>query len=483
MRRLVVALVAALLGGSAAAHPLGNFSINRYARLEPGPAGLRVVCVVDWAEVPSLAALREFPSLAGLADAGRLERAPDRLRLERVLADRWESGLHVEVGGRPILLVERSVRLRAVGPSGVLPTLTLRLELESVAPLPEGTEVVYRDDNLPGQLGWRELVLAPERGLGIAATDVGSTELSRELSAYPEAGGAFAQQARGRFRVGPVGQAAPASPPISGAPVLPVSGDTAAFERLLQAGVRGPLSSVGLIAALLGAATLGAAHALSPGHGKTIVGAYLVGNRGAARHALLLGLVVTLTHTVGVFALGLIALFAARWVMPERLFPWLGFASGMLVALIGAMLFHERMEQALGITAPHRHLFWTHSHEPRPGSDGRVRDPLSARSLVALGIGGGLVPCPSAVVVLLAAIAMGRIGLGLLLIVAFSAGLAAVLTAIGLASLHAGRVLASAAAEPPAFRTLSVVSALVVTLIGLAMAAQSLWSAGLLRVS
>src|SRR5262249_12473600 len=134
------------------------------------------------------------------------------------------------------------------------------------------------------------------------------------------------------------------------------------FARLIEGGPDGRLSRGIVLAALLVAMGLGAAHALSPGHGKTIVGAYLVGSRGTAAHAALLGAVVPLTHTVGVFVLGGVALFASRYILPERLYPWLGFGSGVLVAVIGAALFHERIERLLGITGTHRHLFFSHSH-------------------------------------------------------------------------------------------------------------------------
>src|SRR5437870_7078170 len=93
----------------------------------------------------------------------------------------------------------------------------------------------------------------------------------------------------------------------------------------------GPLGLGLVLTSLLVAAALGALHALSPGHGKTIVGAYLVGARGTARHALFLGLVVTATHTLGVYALGLVTLTASQYIVPEQIFPWLGAASVILV--------------------------------------------------------------------------------------------------------------------------------------------------------
>ena len=205
--------------------------------------------------------------------------------------------------------------------------------------------------------------------------------------------------------------------------------------------------------ALLTAMLLGGMHALSPGHGKTVVGAYLVGSRGTARHALFLGLTVTLVHTAGVFALGLATLFVSRSFMPERVFPWLSLASGLLVLGMGLSLLRVRL-RALGRPArgpghahghdhehpagalSHSHGLGSHTHAV-PGADGA---PVTWRSLLALGISGGLLPCPSALVVMLGAIALQRVLLGLVLIVAFSAGLAATLSAIGLAMVYSGRL-------------------------------------------
>src|SRR5207237_365252 len=152
----------------------------------------------------------------------------------------------------------------------------------------------------------------------------------------------------------------------------------------------------------------GAAHALSPGHGKTIVTAYLVGQRGTPRHAALLGLIVTATHTIGVFSLGFVTLALSQFVVPDRLYPWLNLVSGVLVVAIGASVLRSRLR--------HRNA---HEH----GHDRHHEHGPSGRSLVAVGVSGGLLPCPSALVVLLAAISLHRIAFGLLLIVAFSAGL------------------------------------------------------------
>jgi ABC-type nickel/cobalt efflux system permease component RcnA len=208
-----------------------------------------------------------------------------------------------------------------------------------------------------------------------------------------------------------------------------------------------------VILASLGAALFwGAAHALSPGHGKTIVTAYLVGQRGTPRHAALLGLIVTVTHTIGVFALGLVTLGLSQLIVPERLYPWLNLASGLLVVGIGASVLRARLRRR---ARGHHH----HHHG----------DGTSLRSLFAVGVSGGLLPCPSALVVLLAAISLHRVAFGLLLILAFSAGLALSITGIGLAAVLARGAFPRASFDGRLMRLLPAASALVILAAGLAM--------------
>ena len=264
-------------------------------------------------------------------------------------------------------------------------------------------------------------------------------------------------------------------------------------DRLVEL-IAVPQLTVGVaLFGLLIAVLLGGLHALSPGHGKTVVGAYLVGSRGTARHALFLGLTVTITHTVGVFALGVVTLIASQYVVPEQLFPVLSLLSGAIVVTIGAGLLFRRVCAAIGWHShdhshdehdhehtnnpriPHSHGGRFHSHLP-PGADG---SPVTWRSLLALGISGGILPCPSALVVLLAAISLHRVGYGLLLVTAFSAGLAGVLTTVGLAFVYAGRLLKSRGGFGRLARVLPVLSALVITCAGIAICYQALDQAGL----
>ncbi len=236
-----------------------------------------------------------------------------------------------------------------------------------------------------------------------------------------------------------------------------------AFTQLVTAR---ELSLTVLLVALIVAAGLGAVHALEPGHGKTVVAAYLVGSRGTAAHAFWLGLIVTASHTAGVYLLGAIVVYASRHVVPEQLYPWLGAGSGLMIAGLGAVLFFRRYAAREYHTHPHG--AGSHHHHVPAGE-------VSAGQLFALGVSGGIVPCPGALVVLLGALAFGRVGLGLLLIVAFSVGLAAVLIAIGLLMVYAGRVMARFHGDGPLLtRWVPLGSAAVVTLLGVSIAIRSL---------
>jgi ABC-type nickel/cobalt efflux system permease component RcnA len=208
---------------------------------------------------------------------------------------------------------------------------------------------------------------------------------------------------------------------------------------------------------LLSAFAWGALHALSPGHGKAMVAAYLVGTRGTARHAVALGATVTATHTAGVFALGFVALALSEYVLPEDLFPWLNLASGLLVLVVGAAVLRSNLRRR------HAHAHHHHHHH----------DPPSWRGVLGMGAAAGLIPCPSALVVLLGAIAQGQVALGMLLIVVFSAGLAATLTALGLAVVLAGRVLGRLRVPGRLVTALPAVSALLIVGVGLVLTVQA----------
>ena len=214
--------------------------------------------------------------------------------------------------------------------------------------------------------------------------------------------------------------------------------------------------------ALLLAAFWGAAHALTPGHGKAIVAGYLVGSRGRPRHAVFLGLIVTVTHTVGVFALGLVTLLLSQFIVPERLYPWLTVFSGLLVIAVGASVLRSRLRHRPAPGHAHHH---DHHHH---------HDELGARGLLGVGVAAGLLPCPSALVVLLSAIALHRIALGLALIFAFSVGLAATITSIGLVAVLAQRAFRRLRLDGPLVGALPSLSALLILAVGIGLTVKAL---------
>jgi nickel/cobalt transporter (NicO) family protein len=212
------------------------------------------------------------------------------------------------------------------------------------------------------------------------------------------------------------------------------------------------------------AAFWGAAHALTPGHGKAIVAGYLVGTRGRPRDAVALGLIVTATHTIGVFALGIVTLVLSAFVVPEQLYPWLTLSSGLLVVGVGASVLWRRLRHRRQHAHGHNHHHHDHHHEHGYGRGG----------LLGVGIAAGLLPCPSALVALLSAIALHRVGLGLVLILAFSAGLAATITAIGLVAVLARRAFSRLRLDGRLIRALPAASALAIVAVGVGITLKAL---------
>lgn len=238
--------------------------------------------------------------------------------------------------------------------------------------------------------------------------------------------------------------------------------EQARLERLLASATSGP---VAIASALAIAFFLGAAHALTPGHGKTIVAAYLVGTRGRVRDAVYLGTVVTLTHTASVFLLGLITLYASHKISPDRILPWIAVASGALVTGLGIYLLIQRLHG-------HGHHHHHHDHDHDHGHDHHHHHHTG--SLISLGISGGMVPCPEAMVVLLISISLGQLLFGMAILVAFSLGLAAILIAIGVAMVLAGPMMKRWTGDGPLMRMLPVVSAAVITVVGVVLLVQAI---------
>ena len=430
-------LAAVTLPDSASAHPLGNFTINHLSQVRISGASVEVHYILDQAEIPTFQEIQRFDRDGDGAISGS-ERGP---LLQRKLAE-IEPDLQLTVDGRDVALgAPRTVTLSY--PPGQGGLSLPRVEAGFTASIPPGPHrVQFHDDTYSDRVGWKAIEVVPGDGTDVHSS-VPASDPTGGLRAYPvDLLQSPPDQREATFAVSQ-GSGRVSAPDAE--EVGPVTTDRA------QDGFAGALTSANdhglLILLLLGSAFVwGALHALSPGHGKTMVAGYLAGSRGRAKDAALLGLTVTITHTSAVFALGLITLAASAYVLPEDLYPWLGVASGAMVIAIGLWAIWSRLRRWRAIRAEHDHGHHhvhshdghTHSHShdhPTPGAA------ITTRSLVALGVSGGIVPCPSALVVMVAAISQHRLGLGLALILAFSVGLAATLTAVGLAVLHGGRLI------------------------------------------
>lgn len=545
---LVAACLVIALAGAALGHPLGNFTINHFSRIEVDGDSIRVRFVIDMAEISTLQELQE----ADTDGDGSPSSAELNAYLERV-APQYADRLLLTVDGTRIPLHTVAQRIAAAPRDGGL--LTLRIECDFAGKVAQGTGVSRRlrfeDANHPDRIGWHEIVVVPAAGTSVYDSNAYSDSFTDELKAYPEdlmIAPLNERSAELSFITGdaPVGAtAAPARHIASSVKMREWSGSlteskaatapnlrerdgrpvvTQSRDRLSELISVQELTPLIALFGLFIAVALGALHAFSPGHGKTVVGAYLIGSRGTARHAAFLGLTVTITHTLGVFALGLVTLFASQYIVPEKLFPILSFVSGAIVVAIGLSLFVRRLRGAFkhpahphashdhtfeshvhtqhdpahsghthehdheradahsahaahdGTTLTHSHGGSVHTHLP-PGADGGA---VTWRSLLALGISGGLLPCPSALVVLLSAISLHRVGYGMLLVFAFSIGLAATLTGIGLAFVYAGRWMKrpTGALGDRLVRVLPVVSALVVACVGAAICYEALVQGG-----
>jgi high-affinity nickel-transport protein len=514
MRRRGVCWVSLLLlaiSGAAFGHPMGNFSINHYSKITVGQKSVDVLYLIDMAEIPTYQEMRQ---------SGFVAKADDPA-LEKYLAQEekiLQAGLALQSDGQAAQLEAISHQVVFADGAGGLPTMKMGFVFRGlVEPAAGAHNISYTDNNFPGRAGWKEIVVLGQ-GLEILESSASATDRSKELTIYStDVLNSPPQQLSAAVRYEITSVAAEknlSSEMKSGAPAVKspvptkagrsvstvpmhdrsasvidsvqrkdhaapvVSTSVVSVSTVLSApaprarntprsrfteliSTQGKLSLWFLLSAALIAAGLGALHALEPGHGKTIVAAYLVGSRGTAKHAVLLGVVVTASHTAGVYLLGAVTLYASRYIVPEQLYPWLGAISGLSVVGLGIFIFLRHLtgqtgEHSHAAGEPHSHWFLSIF---RGGSSKQVADAgsialglfaiegktseraLSLRELFMLGITGGIVPCPAALVVLLSAFSLHRIGFGLFLITAFSVGLAAVLVAVGLAMVYTKHLL------------------------------------------
>ena len=505
MRRrvlLVLTGVAALVllpATAALAHPLGNFTVNTYSGLRVAPDGVAVDLVLDMAEIPTY---QERTSVIDTDHDGQVSPA-EEAAYRGAACNRLAGQATLVVADATVPLSVTSAQMAfPMGQAG-LPTLRLTCALHGTTQISSPVHVRYRITAYDDRVGWREITAVGD-GTTLTRSDVPTNSRSARLTAYPADLLTSPLDIRGAdLDVRPGGPAAIGIPenalPVPAA-LRGVDQATRAFTGLVS---RQNLTvPFGLLAVLL-ALLLGGLHAFAPGHGKTVMAAFLLGRhdrqpgertgkeRPGWRQAASIGLTVTATHTAGVLVLGLV-LVASVSVAPQRLYPWLGLISGLMLAGVGATLVRRPRLQHHhhdhdpsdhhhhdGEPAPHAHGqhhhgqpgHHHHHHHQHPPPAGASRG-----RLLAMGLVGGLVPSPSALVVLLGAVALGRTWFGVTLVIAYGAGMACCLVGVGALLARGGRLLHRAEGNRTVRRlnrALPVLTAAVIVVVGLGLAGQA----------
>ncbi|MEO7201645.1 MAG: hypothetical protein ABI431_03040 [Candidatus Tumulicola sp.] len=459
--------------GGAFAHPLGNFTINHLAIVRVDGTQLHVHYVLDIAEIPS------FQIMHGAGDWSRSTRAT----WSASEAQRVATSLAVSDGASPVVLrLERSQDSTRPGAGG-LPTLYWSGDyIATLAQLPAHITIadsVYGDR----RIGWKDIVLA------------GGSEPTDGLRHYPSALiGSPRHNDRASFDLTALGAIAHLSVQGDAQQTWSVASFVAptALSDLFARDRQTPLL---VLITILAAFGLGALHALEPGHGKALLAFTLVGARATFKQAAILAAALTFAHTVAVLLLGFVLFFAAGFAS-ESLFTWITLISGLAVALIGARALgnalkrvqdqsqhdrahhsHAHHDHEHGHEHPHDH---EHSHDHEHGHSHAIpgKAPLHFPSAVVAAMSGGIAPCPAAIVVLLTALHLHRVGYGLLLIVIFSLGLAAVLTGLGIAVVNGAAWLQRRSGFATVARFAPLLTATVISVIGATMLAQGLADRG-----
>ncbi|MBI4786925.1 MAG: hypothetical protein HY782_07765 [Chloroflexi bacterium] len=460
----LIASTAALLSslypsGAVSAHPLGNFTVNRYAELLVQPRAISLEYIVDMAEIPTF---QEIKVIDKNRNGGTDETETAAYRAAQ--CGDIPGKLLLSWNGNRLVPALTSSALEFPPGAGDLPTLRLTCRYQAALDAAPSNAIVFRDSNLTERIGWREIVVKGD-GAEIRDASAPSSSISDKLRSYPNDlinNPPNQTEARFTFVAAPSALMSNA-PPLDGAAL---SRTKDAFAALVTVS---DLTWQVVLLSLLLAVGLGAVHAVSPGHGKTIMAAYLVGAGGTVGQAFVLGLTVTITHTLGVLALGLVTLFASRYIFPEGLYPLLSLTSGVLAMAMGIALAHDRV-QILRHDHDRKHAAHAHSDgEEESVLHGHSHHParlehegLSWRSLVGLGLAGGIVPSTSALILLLSAISLQRIPFGLVLITAFGLGMALVLVGIGVMLVRASQFLERRRTSVRVMRFMPLISAVVV---------------------
>jgi len=487
---LAASLMLATTSGTSA-HPLGNTSVNLYERVTIGAQGIEIHFVLDIAEFP---ALRET-EFADTNDDGTVDDAEAATYLDGF----WnylEPHLQLTVGGQLLQLQRVDQELSFPVGQGGLQLMRAVIDLQATQPASEaGTEVsaVLTETAFEGVPGWHEMVIGAGPGVTLIQSSVPDSDVTSELTIYPPEmldTPLSVREATFIYRVdqpsaSPSAGSAPPATPGPG-PTDPGTGPRPTDPMVALLG--GRLDALSTFLGLLAAAVLGAVHALTPGHGKTLVAAYLVGTRSNVRHGLWLGGTVAVTHTAGIFILGLATLAFTELVIPEKVVGWLSVATGLLIVGLGAVfVWRAQLLRMAMTTRPsrsrksggssrqasndgHRHDSASqHNHD----HDHELTPDLRRRDVAVLGIVGGLVPSGSALILLLSSIALNEVLYGLLLIVAFGLGMAAVLIGIstGIVLLRRSPIMGWERWRDPRLRPaamwLPTISGLIVVALGL----------------
>ena len=470
------------------AHPLGNFTINHLTRLSIERDTVRVHYVLDMAEIPTFQALG-----AQSASQSQTQRVD---AYAKSLAPMLLSELQLEVGGTRASLVLDGMRATTRPGAGQLPTLYVVLDAHGAMPSANAA-IAFSDKTFADRLGWHDIVVAP------------ASEPTRELTAYPSAliGSPRATTAVDISR-DPLGHVVVHATTASQTPASGVPAPSQLRSNQLSDMLARGTSDWGFVAlTFLVAIVLGALHALEPGHGKTLLAISLVGARATVKQATILATALTVAHTIGVLALGVAINLFKGYFVPETIYPWITLISGIVIAVIGARAVQRqmRMRNATAVLAsghangaPHTHDHavgqdHAHGHDHDHGHDHTNLDdlaharahaipgnaPLTFGGTVWAAMSGGVAPCPAALVVLLAAVALNQVAYGIFVIVAFSFGLAATLTGLGIAVVRGATWLQG---RPQFERFVTVgplVSAIVIATIGAIMVGQGFAQKGI----
>ena len=453
--------------GIAAAHPLGNFTINHLAKLDARSGALRVRYVLDIAEIPTFQIMRASSSTATWNDAQLQTWA--RSEVATVAAD-----FHVAVDGAPATLALTSVHARLRPGAGGLPILYWVADF--TAPLARGTHDVRVDDEVYAdrRIGWKDVIVAP------------ATEPTDELRHYPQQLiGSPRRVSRLQFTLDARGMPSHVVASGDAAPDVNGSASLVRNNALSEMFARSDRSPLFIVLTILVAFGLGALHAIEPGHGKALLAFTLVGSRATIKQAAILAASLTFAHTVGVFVLGVVLFFAAGFVS-ESIYPWITLISGVAVAFIGARNLARNVaaRRAHDHGAGHEHGFTADHHHGEGDEGGHSHTipgdgPIDFRGAIVAAMSGGVAPCPAAIVVMLAALRLHQLGYGLLLIVVFSMGLAAVLTGLGIAVVHGASWLSRSGRFNRVVAAGPLLSATLISLVGAVMVGQGFVAQGI----